>query len=60
MKQFAIGGITFGAMAFALLGFAGPANAAPSLTTPVFDHSVTITPDCNARAGGLNLGYLCD
>ena len=60
MKKLTISGITLGAMAFALMGFAGAASAAPSPTMSAFGHSVEAAPDCNAQAGGLTLGYLCD
>jgi hypothetical protein len=39
-NEFAISGITLRATGFASMGFAGAGNAAPALTTPVFDHSV--------------------
>lgn len=69
MKKLTMNAITLGAMAFAFLGLAGTANAAPlSVTTPgngqiaasVLDNTMTAPIHCGARAGGLRLGYLCD
>jgi len=70
MKKLALNAITLGAMAFAILGLAGTANSAPlSLSTPghgqiaaasVLNDTMTAPAHCDARAGGLRLGYLCD
>ena len=70
MKKLALNAITLGAMAFAFLGLAGTANAAPlSLSMPghgqtvaasVLSDTMTAPIHCGARAGGLRLGYLCN
>jgi hypothetical protein len=70
MQKFAMNAITLGAMAFAFLGLAGTANAAPtSLAAPgdeqtvaasMLNNTTTASPYCESRAGGLRLGYLCD
>jgi hypothetical protein len=70
MKKLAMNAITLGAMAFAFLGLAGIANAAPlSLSAPgpgqivaasVLSDTPTAPIHCGARTGGLRLGYLCN
>ncbi len=70
MKKLAMNAITLGAMAFAFLGLAGTANAAPvsasipghgqTVAASVLSDTGTSSPYCEARAGGLRLGYLCD
>jgi hypothetical protein len=70
MKKLSMNAITLGAMAFAFLGLAGTANAAPlSLSAPghtqtvaasVLSDTMAAPIHCGARAGGLRLGYLCD
>lgn len=63
MKMFAMSAIALGGMLFALLGFTGTANAVPwgtETAAPMLEPGAFAPSGCDARAGGLTLGYLCD